>query len=50
MLQVDEPEPSLSLEQIGEGIENGITLLLQLDPTPLHDAYESFVMGNEDED
>ncbi|MEE2750960.1 MAG: hypothetical protein VX519_05990 [Myxococcota bacterium] len=50
VLEVDEPEASLSLEQIGEGIENGISLLLQLDPTPLHDAYESIVMANEDED
>ena len=35
----DEPEPLLTLEEIGEGIENALEEMLALDPRELHDVY-----------
>jgi hypothetical protein len=35
----DEPEPVLSLQEIGTGIENALREMLELDPVVFHDVY-----------
>lgn len=39
----DEPEPLLTLEEIGQGIEDALDEMLALDPRELHDVYNGLL-------